>query len=124
MDTLGGIRRRSFGRWLFGIRQSSPNYLRKATTHKTQFHIENQENRLTSTCNFEASPIVMETACIDQVLRLFEMLSKADQLKIAEQINEQTFKQRWRLTDKQLPDISISEEEIMDEVRAIRSIRR
>ena len=66
----------------------------------------------------------METASIDQVLRLFEMLSKADQLKIAEQINEQTFKQRWRLTDKQLPDISISEEEIMDEVRAIRSIRR
>jgi len=52
------------------------------------------------------------------------MLSKADQLKIAEQINEQTFKQRWRLTDKQLPDISISEEEITDEVRAIRSIRR
>jgi len=62
----------------------------------------------------------METVSMNQVLRLFNMLPKAAQLEIAEQINEQTFKERWRLMDKQMPELSISEEEIMDEVRAVR----
>ncbi len=62
----------------------------------------------------------MEAVSINQVLRLFNMLPKAAQLEIAEQINEQTFKERWRLMDQQMPELSISEDEIMDEVRAVR----
>jgi hypothetical protein len=63
---------------------------------------------------------IMETASINKVLQLFNMLSKSDQLKIADSIDKQTFEARWLLLDNTLPNTEISDEDIMKEVRAIR----
>lgn len=62
----------------------------------------------------------METVSINKVLQLFNMLSKSDQLKIADRIDKQTFEERWLLLDSTLPNTEISDEDIMREVRAIR----
>ena len=63
---------------------------------------------------------IMETAGVNKVLQLFNMLSKSDQLKIADRIDKETFKERWLLLDNTLPNTEISDEDIMKEVRAIR----
>jgi hypothetical protein len=63
---------------------------------------------------------IMETVSVNKVLQLFNMLSKSDQLKIAERIDKQTFEERWLLLDNALPNTEISDEDIMKEVRAIR----
>lgn len=62
----------------------------------------------------------MATASINKVLQLFNMLSKPEQLEIADRIDEQTFADRWQLVNNSLPGISLSEEDIMNEVRAVR----
>jgi hypothetical protein len=62
----------------------------------------------------------METVSINQLLQLFNRLSKPEQLKMADQINKQTFEERWQLIDVKLPDVKLSEEDIMKEVRAVR----
>jgi hypothetical protein len=62
----------------------------------------------------------MATASINKVLQLFNMLSKPEQLEIADKIDKQTFKDRWQLADSSLPNVNFSEEEIMNEVRAVR----
>jgi hypothetical protein len=43
-----------------------------------------------------------------------------DKIKIAQQIDEETFAERWGFLDVELPDVEMSEEEIMDEIRAVR----
>ena len=62
----------------------------------------------------------METASINRVLQLFNLLSKSEQLEVADKISQRTFKDRWQLVDKTLPDVQFSEEDIMNEVRAVR----
>lgn len=62
----------------------------------------------------------METASVSKVLQLFNMLSKSEQLEIADKIDKQTFKERWQTMDKSLPDANIFDEEVIQEVRAIR----
>ncbi|MDP9076170.1 MAG: hypothetical protein M3O71_02005 [Bacteroidota bacterium] len=62
----------------------------------------------------------METVSVSKILQLFNMLSKSEQLEIADQIEKQTFKERWQIMDKSLPDSDLSEEDIMQEVRAVR----
>ena len=62
----------------------------------------------------------MATASINKVLQLFNMLSKPEQLEIADRIDKQTFSDRWSLANNSLPDADLSEEEIMNEVRAVR----
>lgn len=62
----------------------------------------------------------MEIASVSKVLQLFNMLSKSEQLEIAEKIGKKTFKERWILMDELLPNVEISEEEVMNEVRAVR----
>ena len=62
----------------------------------------------------------METVNIDRVFQLFNLLSKSEQLEVADRIDKQTFKERWKLIDNKLPNVQISEEEIMDEIRAVR----
>ena len=62
----------------------------------------------------------METASVDKVLRLFYTLSKSEQLEIAEKIDKETFEERWLLADAKLPDVDMSDEDIMKEVRAVR----
>jgi len=62
----------------------------------------------------------METVSVSKVLQLFNLLSKPDQLEVANKIEKQTFEERWKLMDQSLPDADISNEEIMHEVRAVR----
>jgi hypothetical protein len=62
----------------------------------------------------------METASIKQVLQLFNMLPKSEQLEFVNRISELTFEDRWRLIDSQMPDLETSEDDIMNEVRAVR----
>jgi hypothetical protein len=62
----------------------------------------------------------MEAASVNKVLQLFNLLSKSEQLELVSKIEKQTFKERWKLMDEFLPDVDISEEEIMEEVRAVR----
>ena len=62
----------------------------------------------------------MATASVSKVLQLFNLLSKPEQLEIADKIDKQMFKDRWQLADSSLPDVDFSEEEIMNEVRAVR----
>jgi len=53
-------------------------------------------------------------------LQLFNQFSKEDQLKIADTILQQAFEEQWQALDAELPDVEISEEEIMAEVIAVR----
>lgn len=63
---------------------------------------------------------IMETSSINKVLQLFNLLSKPEQLEIADRIDKQTFMDRWQLIDGELPDVIFSDEEIMNEIRAVR----
>ncbi len=62
----------------------------------------------------------MEIASVNNVLRLFSRLTKLEQFEVAEKINNQTFEERWTLIDTGLPDLNISEDEIIKELRAVR----
>lgn len=53
-------------------------------------------------------------------MQLFNQFSKEDQLKIADKILQQTFEEQWQALDAELPDVEMTEEEIMAEVRAVR----
>jgi hypothetical protein len=58
---------------------------------------------------------------IREFLLLFNQFSKEEQVKIAEQIAVQTFADRWKAMDKELPDTDeLTEEEIMAEITAVR----
>lgn len=61
-----------------------------------------------------------ETITVPRFLTLFKKFSPSEKIRIAEQIDQQTFADRWTLLDSELPDSEMSDEEIMDEVRAVR----
>jgi hypothetical protein len=61
----------------------------------------------------------MTTASM-KILDLFNQLSKKEQLEVADKIDKKTFDDRWQLIDAELPDTTFSDEEIMNEVRAVR----
>ncbi len=51
---------------------------------------------------------------------LFKTFNKSERLEIAKQINLLTFRQEWHKLSKELPDLEMAEEEIMEEVKAVR----
>lgn len=58
---------------------------------------------------------------VKEFLLIFKQFSKEDQIKIAEKIALQTFKDRWVLLDGVLSDTDeISEADIVAEVNAVR----
>ena len=57
-------------------------------------------------------------------MNYFNRFSKKQQSRIAEQINETTFRERWIELDKELSDINMSEEEILNEVSTVRNGKR
>ncbi|MEI6408131.1 MAG: hypothetical protein WCR52_02000 [Bacteroidota bacterium] len=58
---------------------------------------------------------------VKEFLLIFKQFSKEDQIKIAEKIALQTFKDRWVLLDEVLPDTDeFSEADIVAEVNAVR----
>lgn len=61
-----------------------------------------------------------EKITVPRFLTLFKNFSPSEKIKIAEQIDQQTFADRWTLLDAELPDSELSDEEIMNEVRAVR----
>ncbi len=57
---------------------------------------------------------------VNVVIQLFNQLGKADRMKVAERIGKQTLAERWDAMDAILPDESLSEADIMQEVSAVR----
>jgi hypothetical protein len=57
---------------------------------------------------------------MEQFIMMFQRFPKQEQKKIATQISELTFAEQWKEMDKNLPDAELSEEEIMQEVLAVR----
>ena len=64
--------------------------------------------------------IESEKISVPRFLTMFKKFSSSEKITIAEQIDQETFAERWKFLDAQLPNIEISDEEIMDEVRAVR----
>ncbi len=65
-----------------------------------------------------------EKISVPQFINIFRRFSKSDQLKIAERINKQTFAERWQMLDAELPNVEMSDEEIMDEIKTVRDGRK
>lgn len=64
--------------------------------------------------------IETEKISVPRFLTIFKNFSPSEKIKIADQIDRETFASRWDLLDAELPDADISEDEIMDEVRTVR----
>lgn len=62
----------------------------------------------------------MESLSINNYLKIFLQFPEKDRVKIAEKINQLTFADRWQEMDAYLPDVGLSEDEIMKEVTAVR----
>ena len=62
-----------------------------------------------------------EKITVPRFINIFKKFSPSEKIRIAEQIDQETFTGRWELLDAELPDVEMSDEEIMDEVRAVRS---
>ncbi len=65
----------------------------------------------------QLNPMDLTVACF---LALFNQFSRAEQIQIAKKIWEKTFAEQWAALDAELPDIEMSEEEIMEELMAVR----
>jgi hypothetical protein len=65
-----------------------------------------------------------EKISVPRFLNIFKKFSASDKLKIADQIDRETFEVRWKQLDAELPDIPMSDQEIVDEVRALRYARK
>ncbi len=61
-----------------------------------------------------------EKITVPRFLTMFRRFTPSEKIKIAEQIDRQTFADRWSLLDAELPDSEMSDTEIMDEIRAVR----
>lgn len=61
-----------------------------------------------------------EKISVPRFLTIFKKFSPSEKIRIAEQIDQETFAERWEFLNAELPDAEISDEEIMDEVRAVR----
>ena len=59
------------------------------------------------------STLNIENMTPAQFIVLFRQFSRTDQLIISKKITELTFDERWDLLDAELPDIYMSDEEIM-----------
>jgi len=68
--------------------------------------------------------IETENISIPKFLKLFRRFSASDKIKIAHQIDRETFDARWTALDTELPDAALLESEIMNEVRAVRYAKK
>lgn len=55
-----------------------------------------------------------------EFLALFEAFPKTQQTKIVRLLNDKLFTDQFESLDRELPDVDLSEEEIMKEIRAVR----
>ncbi len=68
--------------------------------------------------------IETEKISVPRFLTMFRKFSASDKIKIADQIDRETFEARWKVLDAELPDVEMSDDEIMDEIRAVRYARK
>jgi hypothetical protein len=68
--------------------------------------------------------IETEKISVPRFLTMFKKFSASDKIKIADQIDRETFEARWKVLDAELPDVQMSDDEIMDEVRAVRYAKK
>ena len=61
-----------------------------------------------------------EKITVPRFINIFKEFSPSEKIRIADQIDQETFAERWQLLDMELPDLEMSDEEIMSEVRAVR----
>lgn len=73
-----------------------------------------------SVTNFQGMKSTINSPTVNVVIQLFNQLGKADRMKVAERIGKQTLAERWDAMDAILPDESLSEADIMQEVSAVR----
>ena len=57
---------------------------------------------------------------IAKFLALFNQFTLAEQIQIARTIWKKTFAEQWQLLDVELPDVEMSEEEVLKELMAVR----
>jgi hypothetical protein len=57
---------------------------------------------------------------IAQFLAVFEKFNAKERAEIARKIWMLTFGEQWKILDNQLPDLDVSEQEVMDELMAVR----
>lgn len=62
----------------------------------------------------------METATVSKVLRLFNKLSKPEQLEIADKIEKQTFNERLKLRNK-FTRVDMADDDIIPEIHSTRN---
>ncbi len=68
--------------------------------------------------------IETEKISVPRFLTMFKEFSASDKIKIADQIDRETFEARWKVLDAELPDVQMSDDEIMDEIRAVRYAKK
>ena len=68
----------------------------------------------------DAELINPQDLTIARFLALFNQFTSAEQVQIARKIWEKTFAGQWQLLDAELPDVEMSDEEILEELRAVR----
>lgn len=68
--------------------------------------------------------IETEKISVPRFLNIFKKFSASDKIKIADQIDRETFEARWKVLDAELPDVEMSDDEIMDEIRAVRYAKK
>jgi len=61
-----------------------------------------------------------ERLTVSGYLQLFTKFTKKEKLKIAEKINQLPFEERWQSLDQELPNIEMTQEDIIKEVQAVR----
>lgn len=64
--------------------------------------------------------IESEKLSVPRFMTLFRKLSRADQLKIADRISRQTFAERWKILDAEMPDVRIGDDKIIEELTTFR----
>jgi len=57
---------------------------------------------------------------IAKFLALFNQFTRAEQVQIARTIWEKAFAEQWRQSDAELPNIEISEEEVLADLMSVR----
>ncbi len=65
-----------------------------------------------------------EKITVPRFLTIFKKFSPSEKIKIAEQIDQQTFADRWDLLDAELPDSEMSDDDIVAEVSVVRYGKR
>ena len=57
---------------------------------------------------------------IEEFIKIFKLFNVEDKKQIRKSINSELFKREWDILDSELPDINMSDNEIMSEIKQVR----